>query len=197
MHKLLFAVVHLLLDKASCYTLDKSEETPFASKIREYRRVASRNRVSDHFSADVEQSPSVRFSSWKLTRNPRRPLFEICHNNGTQYTQIHSLSQASFNYYCHCGAAIIHHLLWKPLFLLLAIREELRDLLKLGKSCKEMQIQPNVGLERVKGFSPDFKFPSTVTYLSRRCPSPIVQGDRYISYPRRPRTSFKLGSCCA
>ena len=31
MHKLLFAVVHLLLDKASCYILDKSGETPSAT----------------------------------------------------------------------------------------------------------------------------------------------------------------------
>ena len=28
MHKLLFVVVHLPLDKASCYILDKNEETP-------------------------------------------------------------------------------------------------------------------------------------------------------------------------
>ena len=36
MHKQLFAVVHLLLDKASCYIPDKSGETPFATT---YRRV--------------------------------------------------------------------------------------------------------------------------------------------------------------
>ena len=53
MHKLLFAVVHLPSDKASCYTLDKSEETPIASKTREYRRVASRNIVVRPF----EQCP--------------------------------------------------------------------------------------------------------------------------------------------
>ena len=35
---------------------------------------------------------------------------------------------------------------------LLAIREELRDLLKLEKkSCMEMHIRPSVGLKRVKG----------------------------------------------
>ena len=44
MHKLLSAVVHLLLDKVGCYILDKSGETPFAT----YR---ARN----------------KFSSWKLT----------------------------------------------------------------------------------------------------------------------------------
>ena len=135
MHKLLFAVVHLLLDKASCYILDKSEETPFASKTREYGRVASRNRVSDHFSvrwcwADSESKRTVfkleadrdilALIKFKATTSP---VWNMPQQRYTGFFQL-SLSLWSRDY--------------PPLALeisvvLLAIREELRDLLKLEK----------------------------------------------------------------
>ena len=34
MHKVLSAVVHLILDKPSCYILDENEEMPFATVVK-------------------------------------------------------------------------------------------------------------------------------------------------------------------